>query len=151
MNAKNIWLRLRPTNVMKILSKLPLSPTPRMLRQFAAGWLVCFLALAFRFGLLHHAPLGLRLAVISVAGIIGLLAPRALRWPFVVLTVAAFPIGWVMTQLVLALMFYCVLTPVAWVFRWRGRDALQLRQRDRATFWAERNEQTPPEKYLKQF
>lgn len=122
-----------------------------MLRQFAAGWLVCFLALAFRFGLMHHSPIGVRLAVVSVAGIIGLLFPGVLRWPFVVLTVAAFPIGWVMTQLVLALMFYCVLTPVALVFRWRGRDALQLRKREQSTRWVERHEATPPEKYLKQF
>jgi hypothetical protein len=136
---------------MKTFSQLPLNPTPRILRQFAAGWLICFLALAFRFGLLHHAPVGIRLAVVSVAGIIGLLAPRVLHWPFVVLTAAAFPIGWLMTQLVLALMFYCVLTPVALIFRWRGRDALQLRPRGRSTFWSERNEPTPPEKYLKQF
>jgi len=122
-----------------------------MLRQFAAGWLVCFLALAFRFGLMHHAPIGLRLAAVSVIGIIGLLFPRALYLPFVVLTAAAFPLGWLMTQLALALMFYCVLTPVALVFRWRGRDALQRRKRERSTFWAERNESTPPEKYLKQF
>jgi hypothetical protein len=122
-----------------------------MLRQFAAGWLVCFLALAFRFGLIHHAPIGIRLAMVSIVGIIGLLAPRVLYGPFVVLTVAAFPIGWLMTQLVLALMFYCVLTPVALIFRWRGRDALQLRKRERLTCWVERNEPTPPEKYLKQF
>jgi hypothetical protein len=122
-----------------------------MLRQFAAGWLVCFLALAFRFGLMHHVPIGVRLAVVSVAGIIGLLFPRVLHWPFVVLTVAAFPIGWLMTQLVLALMFFCVLTPVALVFRWRGRDPLQLRKHEQSAFWSERNESTPPEKYLKQF
>jgi hypothetical protein len=42
---------------MKIFSALPLNPTSRMLRQFAAGWLVCFLALAFRFGLMHHTPM----------------------------------------------------------------------------------------------
>ena len=136
---------------MKFFSGLPLNPTPRMLRQFAVGWLVCFLALAFRFGLLHHSPAGLWLAVVSLAGIIGLLAPRALYWPFILLTAAAFPIGWLMTQLVLALMFYCVLTPLAVIFRWRGRDALQLRKRERSTLWVTRHEQTPPEKYLKQF
>jgi hypothetical protein len=151
VSAKNIWPLLILTDVMKFFSQLPLNPTPRMLRQFAAGWLVCFLALAFRFGLLHHAPMGFRLAVVSVAGIIGLLAPRVLYWPFIVMTAAAFPIGWLMTQLVLALMFYGVLTPMALFFRWRGRDTLQLRKRERSTFWVERNEQTPPEKYLKQF
>jgi saxitoxin biosynthesis operon SxtJ-like protein len=136
---------------MKFFSEIPLNPTPRMLRQFAAGWLVCLMALAFRFGLLHHTTTGFWLVGISLVGIIGLIVPRALYWPFVILTTAAFPIGWVMTLLALALMFYCVLTPLALIFRWRGRDALQLRKHERSTLWTARPEQTPPEKYLKQF
>lgn len=136
---------------MKFLSELPLNPTPRMLRQFAAAWLVCFLALACKFGLLHHSKAGFVLAIISLAGILGLFAPAALHWPFVVMTVAAYPIGWVVTLVVLALMFYCVLSPLALVFRWRKRDVLQLRDRKRETFWTKREEQPPPEKYLKQF
>ena len=135
---------------MKPFSTPLFNPTPRMLRQFAAGWLVCLLALAFRFGR-HNTPVGLWLAVASLAGIIGLVMPRALYVPFVVLIAAAFPIGWLMTQLVLALMFYCVLTPIAFIFRCRGRDALQLRKRERSTLWETRHGQNPPEKYLKQF
>jgi hypothetical protein len=136
---------------MKFISELPLKPTPRVLRQFAAGWMVCFLALAFRFGLLKHSHPGEILALVSAAGILGLVAPRTLHWPFVVLTIAAFPIGWVVTQLVLALMFYAVLSPLALIFRWRGRDMLQLRRRDNGTYWSTREKQPPPEKYLKQF
>lgn len=136
---------------MKFLSELPLKPTSRVLRQFAAGWLVCFLGLAFKFGLMKHSHAGEILAWISLAGILGLMAPRVLHWPFVVMTIAAFPIGWVVTQLVLALMFYCVLSPLAMVFRWRRRDMLQLRQHERNTLWVARDEQPPPEKYLKQY
>jgi len=136
---------------MKFFSELPLKPTSRALRQFSAAWLLCFLVLAFRFGLLRHSTAGSSLCIISLAGIIGLLAPRALYWPFVILTIAAFPIGWIVTQLLLALMFYCVLSPLALVFRWRRRDTLQLRQRKRPTFWITRNEPSPPENYLKQF
>jgi hypothetical protein len=136
---------------MKFIAELPLNPTPRVLRQFAAAWLVFFLALAIRFGLLKHSHAGEILALLSLAGILGLLAPRALRWPFVVMTIAAFPMGWVVTQLVLALMFYCVLSPLAFIFRWSRRDMLQLRQHNRATLWVARDEQPAPEKYLKQF
>src|ERR1041384_125597 len=132
-------------------SELPFNPTSRVLRQFAAAWLVCFLALALKWGLLRHSTVGWLLAAVSPLGVVGLIAPRVLRWPFIVLTVVAFPIGWVMTQLVLALMFFCVLTPLALVFRWRGRDALQLRKREQSTFWVTRNEQPSAEKYLKQF
>ena len=136
---------------MKPFSTPLFNPTPRMLRQFAAGWLVCFLALAFKFGLLKHSHAGEILALVSLAGILGLIVPRVLHWPFVVMTVAAFPIGWVVTQLALALMFYAVLSPLALIFRWRRRDMLQLRRRDSGSYWSTREEQPPPEKYLKQF
>ena len=136
---------------MNFISELPLNPTRRVLRQFAGGWLVCFLALAFRFGLLKQAHAGEILALVSFAGVLGLIVPRLLHWPFVVLTIAAFPIGWMVTQLVLAVMFYCVLSPLALFFRWRGRDVLQLRQREATTYWVTRETQPPPEKYLKQF
>ena len=136
---------------MNFITELPLKPTSSVLRQFAGAWLVCFLALAFRFGLLKHSQAGAILGLLSLAGIIGLVAPRALYWPFIILTIAAFPIGWAVTQLVLALMFYCVLSPLALIFRWRRRDTLQLRQRGSATYWFARDKQPPPENYLKQF
>jgi len=136
---------------MKFFSELPLNPTRRVLRQFAAGWLVCFLALAFRFGLQKHSHTGEILALVSLAGILGLIVPRVLHWPFVVLTIAAFPIGWVVTQMVLAVMFHGILSPLAFFFRWRGRDPLQLRRREATTYWVAREKQPPPEKYLKQF
>jgi hypothetical protein len=133
-------------------SELPLNPTPRVLRQFAAAWLVVFLTLAFKRGLLHTTNPGIALALISLIGVIGLILPRALRWLFVVASIIAFPIGWVVTQLVLVLMFFLVLTPLALFFRLRGRDALQLRrQPGKTSFWVAREQQPPPEKYLKQF
>jgi hypothetical protein len=150
VNGRNTLLRLNRIDAMKF-ADLPLHPTPRMLRQFAAGWLVCFLALAIRFGLIRHLAPGLWLGLVALVGIPGLLFPRVLYWPFVILTVITFPIGWVMTQLVLAFMFFLVLTPLAIIFRWRRRDSLQLRARSQSTFWVKRPEKTPPEKYLKQF
>jgi hypothetical protein len=151
VNGKNIWRDLNLIKIMKFFSELRLNATPRVLRQFAAAWLICFLMLGFRFGLWRHSGAGSTLAAISLVGILGLLRPRALYWPFVVLTTAAFPMGWMMTQLALAVMFYCVLTPLALFFRWRGRDALRLRKPAESTLWIVRKEQTPPEKYLKQF
>jgi hypothetical protein len=136
---------------MKI-SELLLKPTPRVLRQFAGAWLLVFLALAFKRGLLHTTNTGIVLALISSIGVIGLVLPRALRWLFVTASIIAFPIGWMVTQLVLALMFFLVLTPVALFFRLRGRDVLQLRhQPGKSSYWVAREQQPPPEKYLKQF
>jgi hypothetical protein len=134
-------------------SDLALKPSQRVLRQFAAAWLVLFVVLAIRQGLLRgHTTTGVVLGGVALVGAVGLVKPAAVRWLFVGATVAAFPIGWTVTQVMLAVMFYVVLTPLALVFRWSRRDALQLRRRSGgASFWTVRDDLPEAERYLKQF
>lgn len=134
-------------------SDLPLNPTPRILRQFAAAWFLVFLAAALRQAFARHHPIaGWVLGAVSLAGILGLVKPPAVRWLFVGATIVAFPIGWVVSHLMLAVMFYLVLTPIALFFRFRGRDELHLRRNPAQTSqWHARGD--PPEagRYLKQY
>lgn len=134
-------------------SDLPLKPTPRVLRQFAAAWLVFCLVVAWRQGLFRGpTTAGIAWGAVALAGAAGLVRPSLLRWLFVAATVAAFPIGWLVTHAMLGIMFYLVLTPVAVVFRWRRRDALQLRRSpDRTSYWRVRDTRPEPGRYLKQF
>ena len=134
-------------------SDLPLQPAPRTLRQFAAAWLVFFLAAASYQTLVRGRPAaGYVLGAIALIGLAGLLKPLAVRWLFIGATVVAFPIGWLMTQVILAVMFYLVLTPLALVFRWRGRDELQLRREpEKSSFWITRGHPPDAGRYLKQF
>jgi hypothetical protein len=134
-------------------SDLPLNPTPRALRQFTAAWFILFLTMALRQALAHgNKTAGWMLAAIAFIGLFDLLKPFVMRWLFIGATVAAFPAGWLVTQLMLAIMFYLVLTPVALVFRWRGRDELQLKRKtEQPGFWISRGEPPKAEQYLKQF
>lgn len=51
-------------------------------------------------------------------------------------------LGRIVSPVVLAIMFYLVVTPVALLMRWRGSDPLRLRfDKDRPSYWIER---TPP-------
>jgi hypothetical protein len=124
-----------------------------MLRQFSGAWLLVFLTLAVRLGWVHgHVVAGTVAGIAALIGVAGLWKPACVRWVFIGATVAAFPIGWVVTQLVLVLMFYLVLTPVALAFRWRGRDALQLRRTPGQTsLWITRGPPPDAGKYLKQY
>ena len=134
-------------------SDLPLRPTTRVLRQIAAAWLVFFLLLAANQWWRHgHPTAGMALGAVALLGIVGLFKPAALRWLFVGATVATFPIGFVVSHILLGVMFYLVFTPLALVFRWRGRDELQLRRRrEKSSFWVTRPEPPPAGRYLKQF
>ena len=135
-------------------SELPLRPTPRILRQFAATLLVVLALVCLRHpALIHGASAGRWvIGALVLLGIVGLLKPATIRWLFIGATVVTFPIGWAVTLLMLGLMFYLILTPVALVFRLLGRDELQLRRRpDQSSFWIKRGEPSEPERYLKQF
>jgi hypothetical protein len=135
-------------------SDLPTNPTPRALRQFAAAWLVFFLVVGaqqyFRRG--HH-EIGLALGVMAVVfGVLGLAKPLAVRWLFVTWMVLAFPIGWLVSQVMLLLMFYLLLTPVALLFRIRGRDPLARKPApNRASFWEPKKMPDDVRSYFRQY
>ncbi len=135
-------------------SELPLSPTPKALRQFAAAWLVFFLLGGLHQYLMRGRPqVGLIMAGLAVVvGVLGLVKPMAVRWLFIVAMVAAFPIGWVVSQLMLLLMFFAVITPVALFFRLMGRDALQRKPApDRPSLWVPKATPSDVRRYFKQY
>jgi hypothetical protein len=119
-------------------SDIPLQPTPRALRQFAAAFLVFFLAFgAHQYLVRKHLSVGLALMALALAiGLLGLIKPAGVRWLFVGWMVVAFPIGWLISFLALLLLFYGIITPVALLFRKRGRDLLRRnRAPEGTTFW----------------
>lgn len=107
-------------------SDIQFQPSKMVLRQFAAAWLAFLLAWAAHQWLARgHRNTALVLAALAViVGGLGLVAPVAIRWVYVGGMMVAFPVGWVVSQLMLVLMFYVVITPLALFFRVRGRDLL---------------------------
>ncbi len=136
------------------LSDLPLNPTAKALRQFAGAWLVFFLAFGLHQWLAKgHAQVGPALCVLAVViGLLGLIKPGAVRWIFVGWMLLAFPIGWLISQLTLVVLFYGLITPVALFFRLRGRDLLS-RKRDagRPSFWIPKKTPTDVKSYFRQY
>ena len=49
--------------------------------------------------------------------------------------VVTFPIGWVLSHLLLGAVFYCLFTPLGLIFRLIGRDALGLRRSVAVSYW----------------
>jgi hypothetical protein len=84
-------------------SDLPLHPSERMLRQFSVLWAVLLSGLAAWHGLVHHeSRLAAILIVLAVAGTPGVIAPKWMRPVFIVMTVAGYPIGWVVSRVQIA-------------------------------------------------
>jgi hypothetical protein len=135
-------------------SDISFRPASKALRQFAAAWLVFFLAFGFHQYLVRkHVAFGLALIGMALLiGLPGLIRPSLVRWLFVGWTVAAFPVGWLISWLVLLLMFYGILTPVAMVFRLRGRDLLRRRRPlEETTFWVPKDAPKDVRSYFRQY
>ena len=138
-------------------------PDARRLRQFAVVWFVGFgligLLVAWRKGAWDApgwhggwvAPLVLW-AVAAVVGLVGYVLPRAVKPVYVVWMGIALPIGWLVTHLILAGIFYLVFTPIGLVFRLIGRDPLQRKFAPEAeTYWIRRHPVDDMKRYLRQF
>ena len=128
------------------------APPRKQLRQFAGLFLVVFLGLAaWRwFGGKPDAwAAGLAAAAI-VVGATGLMFPAAVRPIYTGWMVAAFPIGWTVSRVVLGVVFFLVITPIGWAFKLMGRDLLWLRRHGGATYWAPKRQASTLREYLRQ-
>jgi hypothetical protein len=135
-------------------SDITFTPPTRTLRQFAGLSLVIFgLAACFQ-GVIRHQPI---LAAVFgtlavVIGLPGLIQPSIVRPVYVGAMILTFPIGWTVSKLILACMFYGIFTPMALWFRLIGRDSLSRRHRpELETYWSPKSQATDPSSYFHPF
>jgi len=135
-------------------SDIPFHPSRTTLRQFAGLWLVFFGGLTLWQALVRgHTGLASVLAVLALTiGLLGLTRPESMRLIYVGWMVLAFPIGWTASQVMVAVMFYGLFTPIGLVFRLLGRDPLQRAHRSEvASYWTSKPVPTDLRRYFKQF
>jgi hypothetical protein len=133
---------------------IDLHPSNRVLRQFAAAWLLVLGVIGVNQWFFRGNPrIAMTILVIAVAvGTIGLLRPQSIRSVFVVCTLATFPIGWFVSQLMLLTLFAVVITPVAWLFKINGRDRLwRKRTPERPSYWKPKAPMHDVRRYLRQY
>jgi hypothetical protein len=137
------------------LIQINTNPNRRELNQFGFIWLG-FLAL---FGLIAHFKFGLPLAArwlwvaAVVVPIIGWLVPGFMRVVFLGMSYLAWPIGFVVSHVVLAVVFYLVMTPIGFLMRLLGYDSMKRSFDPEAkSYWIERSaERVESKRYFRQF
>ncbi|MDB4400300.1 SxtJ family membrane protein [Akkermansiaceae bacterium] len=136
------------------LSDLNINPDEKMLREFGLfslfGFGIMGLVSALKWEL-WQLSFGLwGLAVFSF--LFSFIQPKVLRPLFVLLMVVAFPVGFVISNVILALLFYAVFTPLALFFKVIGRDALNRKiDPNAASYWVVRDEEMPVSQRFKQY
>ena len=131
------------------------NPTRRELNQFGFIWLG-FLAL---FGVVAYfkfsSPLAARWlwVVAVVVPIVGWLVPAFMRMVFLGMSYLAWPIGFVVSHVVLAVVYYLVLTPIGLLTRLFGYDSMKKTfDPDAESYWIDRSaEAVDPKRFFRQF
>src|SRR5260221_13499283 len=99
-----------------MLFEAPGRPDDRQLRQFAWA-LLAFVTLAISLRIWRGHSIGnwsLALAVAGwAAGALGGVSPRRVEWVFVAATTLTRPVGLVVSEGMLAGLYFCIVTPVA--------------------------------------
>jgi len=129
------------------------NPERKQLRQFAGIWFPAFCALvgwsiARKTGHWHDVEMGWIVA--GVVSILGLVFPPIIRPVFVGLILLTYPIGWVVSHLLLGAIFYGVVTPIGISLRLAGHDPLQLKAPLGNSLWKSSVGKTDPAGYLRQ-
>ena len=129
------------------------NPSTKQLRQFAGIWFPAFCGLVGwsigqKTGHWSEVEIGWVLAGLLSVG--GLILPALMRPIFVGLILLTFPIGWVVSHLLLGLIFYGVVTPIGLILRISGHDPLQLKKPSGNSVWKTSVGKTDATRYLRQ-
>ena len=108
-------------------SDIDFYPPDRKLRTFAGLFFTAATALAGWQGWNHERWLigSLLFVAGGFVAMAGLAKPSAVRPVYATLMATSFPMGWVTSHLLLAIVYFGLFTPLAILFRLIGRDALR--------------------------
>ena len=148
---------------MSRLVEIDFKPDTKTLRQFGFIAFVGFGALAalayyeklvFAFGLGDaRLAVAASLAALGVlALVLGLLAPRANRLLYVGLSLLAFPIGFVLSYVIMGALYFLIIGPIAVALRLAGRDPMRrARDPQAASYWTPARPARDKESYFHQY
>jgi polyferredoxin len=128
------------------------SPKKNQLRQFAVISLFGFGLLGFilrwRFGM-ETAPLVLW-GIGAATFVAGLAAPITILPLYTLLMIITMPIGWVVSNLLLGVLYFGIMTPFGFLLRATGRDPLRMKRPETETYWQNRSQRRDPSSYYRQ-
>ena len=130
------------------------NPAAREVRSFARIWLPLFGAVAGVMVWRRSGSLDLAIGVWAGGAAVAvacLASERVAKRVFVGLQVVAYPIGATVSFIGLSAAFFLVITPLAWLMRRAGRDALHLKRRNEASHWIPYDQSDDPERAFRQF
>jgi hypothetical protein len=126
------------------------NPTVRQRRQIGAICLFALPLVGWSWSGSWQTTI-LLLIVGCVFALVGAVAPIALKPVFLTLTMIATPIGMVLGEIMLLLIYFGVFLPMGLIFYLMKRDALELKlDRHGTTYWQPKKQPSGPASYYRQ-
>ncbi|MEQ8855001.1 SxtJ family membrane protein [Gimesia sp.] len=137
-----------------MLIEINWNPHRRELRMFAVA-LACLCVLGGAFclqrgapGLLSNTLFGVTLVVLCVAW----LTPNSMRPVYLLWMLLIYPLRWLVSCLLIAVVYYLVITPVGLIIRLSGRKLIEKHfDSETSSYWIPNTETRSPEDYFRQF
>ena len=129
-----------------------LDRSPRALKRFGftVGSVILFLGCIL---LWRHRDAGWPLISIGTVLLLAAgLIPLTLKWVYGPWMIVSRALGWIVTRVLLTIVFFLVVTPVGLLQRLFGKRAIEVAfQADAASYWQSRTARPMPENYERQF
>lgn len=131
--------------------RMSTNPSCRQLRQFGLMCVVLLPLIAWVWGA-GSSTIQAAAVIGAGLGVLGIFAPKLLRPIFIGLVFVTFPIGLIVGELILLMIFVGVFLPMALLFRIIGRDVMKRRMSAEAkTFWVPRSAPANVRRYFQQY
>ena len=136
------------------LIRIDHDPSVRNLNIFGAIWLVFFASVGWMVlrnggSVLGASAVG---ALAILVPLIGWFVPKFMRLAFLGLAYVAFPIGFVVSFLIMMVVYYLVLSPIGLMMKLVGYDPMQRTlDRDAPSYWIARQANDRLDTYFRQF
>lgn len=130
------------------------NPSRRDVKIFAILFVLFFVLVAYWVyrGTDSATAAGVTFAAGAAIGVGGFFLPNLMRYVYIVWMAAVLPIGFVVSHLILAFIFYLVVTPVGLLMRVCGYDPMHRRfDKEATSYWIRREAQPKSEQYFRQF
>jgi hypothetical protein len=119
---------------------MALDVSPKKLRRFGVTVGIVLIAL-FMISRKGSGAISIGLGIVGVTLVVaGLALPRILRGAYRVWMGFALALGWIISRVILTILFYLVLTPIAFIARLAGKEFMDIRwDRKRNSYWIDRD------------
>ena len=133
------------------LVEVNLNPTDRQLRQFGLMGFLALPAVGWWWAA-HPRTLTWLGGIGLVVAVLGYIWPRLLKPVFIGLMFVTLPVGMVIGELAMGLIYFGVFLPIGLCFKWMGRDALKRElDRDGESYWEEKKSPVDVSRYYRQW